>query len=170
MQLTATITAKVAAHATAANDLGIPAFDLDGRNFANIPLASGIASGQADLIFSDRRSLALSATENLDLAGTLLDPFGGALAMVTVKMIYIRAADANTNDVLVGGAGAAALAGVFGDAATDLIKVKPGGVFLWAAPKTGAPVVATTADLLKVANGGAGTAVTYDVVIIGTSA
>lgn len=169
MALNATITAKITAHLSGANDLGIPAFDLNASEFPVIGLASGTGQGQADLIFSDTRTLAISATENLDLAGSLIDPLGTLLTIVQIKLVYIRADAANVNDVLVGGAGATAIAGIFGDAATDIVKVRPGGVFLWCAPKVGGLIVPTTADILKVANGGAGTPVTYDVVLIGTS-
>jgi hypothetical protein len=56
-------------------------------------------------------------------------------------------------------------------AASDGIDVPPGGVFLWACPADGkVTVTASTGDLLNIDNSGAGTSVTYDVVIIGCSA
>jgi len=56
-------------------------------------------------------------------------------------------------------------------AASDGISVRPGGLFCWAAPDaTAVAVTAGTGDLLAIANSGAGTSVTYDVVIIGSSA
>jgi hypothetical protein len=55
-------------------------------------------------------------------------------------------------------------------AASDGIDVQPGGVFLWVAPTTGVTVTAATGDILNIDNSSSGTSVTYDVVIIGTSA
>jgi hypothetical protein len=134
----------------------------------DIALTNGTGANQADLIFHDNRTIALSSSENLDLSGALTDPFGNVIAFAKIKAIIIRAAAANVNDVLVGGAATNTFLGMFGDA-TDIIKVKPAGAFVWVAPGTGATVTAATGDILKVANSGAGTSVTYDVTIIGTS-
>ena len=51
--------------------------------------------------------------------------------------------------------------------------VRPGAtfaVFAGQADSAGYAVTATTADLLHVANSSSGTSVTYDVIVIGTSA
>lgn len=133
-------------------------------------LASGTGANQADQIFSDTRTLAASASETLDLTGTLMDALGATVAMARVKGIIIRAADGNTNDLLVGGAASNGFASWVGDP-TDKVKVKPGGILALFAPgATAYPVTAGTGDLLQVGNSGAGTSVTYDVVIIGASA
>jgi len=57
--------------------------------------------------------------------------------------------------------------------ATHTLTLRPGAfvaVGTGAADATGYAVTATTADLLKIANSGAGTSVTYDIHIIGASA
>lgn len=130
-------------------------------------LVPGVAVGQADKVYSATLTISASGSANIDLAGALTDPFGAALTFVKVKAIYIRAAVANTNSVVVGGAASDAFLGPFADA-TDKVGVKPGGVFLMVNP-AGWPVTAATADLLQVANSGSGTSVTYDVIIVGTS-
>lgn len=133
-------------------------------------LASGTGAGQADLVFSDTRTLAASASESLDLAGSLVDALGATLTFARVKGLIVVAAAANTNDVVIGGATSNAFVGPFADA-TDKIKVKPGGtIALWAPGATAYPVTAGTGDLLQIANSAAGTSVTYDVIIIGASA
>ena len=147
-------------------DFGSPTFELEQR-IKTIQLESGTGSGQASKLFSDERTLAASATENLDLAASLIDAFGATITFASIKAIYIEAADGNTNDVVIGGAESNAFVGPFGDA-TDKIKIRPGGRFVWAAPKTGFAVTAGTGDILLVANGGAGTPVTYRIVLIGT--
>jgi hypothetical protein len=137
----------------------------------SLGLGSGTGAGQADKLWvSGARTLAASATEDLDLAGTLLDAFGGVLALARVKGLIIAAAATNTNDVVVGAAAANAFFSCFGSA-TDKVKVKPGGVLaLFAPDATAYPVTSTTADLLRVGNSAAGTSVTYDVIVIGSSA
>lgn len=136
----------------------------------SIALANGTGAGQADRIFSDTRTLAASANEDLDLAGVLVDAFGAAITFVKVKAIVVSAASGNTNNVVIGGAAATQFVGPFG-AATHTISVAPGGFFAIArSDATGWAVGAGASDLLRVANSGAGTSVTYDIVIIGTSA
>jgi hypothetical protein len=136
-------------------------------------LTDGIVAGKADRVFHDTRTLVASATENLDLAGgVLFDPLGTALTFVKVKGLIVAAAVGNTNDVLVGGDVTNTFFGMFIDE-TDGVRVRPGGVFAMftgAADASGYPVVAATGDLLKITNGGAGTPVTFDVIVIGTSA
>lgn len=148
------------------NKLGSVAFTFTPN--IDIQYAPGTGIGFADKMFSDQRTLAASATENLDLAGVLADPLGATLTFVHVKTIYFHASSANTNNVCVGGAASNTFVGPFADA-TDIVCVPPGGVALFSTPGAGWTVTASTGDILKVANSSSGTGVTYDVVIIGTS-
>lgn len=131
-------------------------------------MLTGTSSSKADLVFSDQRTLAASATENLDLAGVLVDLLGTTLTFVKVKAIFIKAAAGNTNSVIIGN-GTNPFVGGFG-AGTHTWTVPPGGLFCVAAPVSGWTVTASTADILKIANSSSGTSVTYDVIVIGTSA
>ena len=134
-------------------------------------LQTGTGAGQADLVFHDTRTLAASASEDLDLAGVLVDAFGASLTFARLKYVVVSAAAANANNVLVGGV-AAGVASFLSPAATGLITLRPGAVFAMmagAADATGYVVTASTADLLHVANSGAGTSVTYDITIGGCS-
>jgi len=132
--------------------------------------ADGTGAGQADAVFSDQRTLAASANETLDLAGTLAGTFGN-VSFARVKAIIVKAADGNTNDVLVGG-GTNALSTWVADA-TDIVRLRPGATLCLvagSADATGYAVTGGTGDLLRVANSGAGSTVTYDVIVIGASA
>lgn len=134
---------------------------------------NGTGAGQVDKMFSDTRTLAASGSEDLDLAGTLTDAFGATITFARVKGVLISAAAGNTNNVIVGGVAAGLSAGPILPQTTGQVVVRPGGgVLFWcgAGDATGFAVTATTADLLHVANSGAGTSVTYDVVVIGCSA
>lgn len=166
--LTSKLSVELSAKQTSAKDLVTVSAPLD-RIFRS-QLNNGTAAGQADLIFSDTRTLAASASESLDLAGSLVDALGATLTFARVKCLYVAAAAGNTNDVVIGGAASNAFVNWVADA-TDKVRVRPGGaLLLWAPGATGYPVTAATGDLLQVANSGAGTSVTYDVVIIGASA
>lgn len=132
-------------------------------------LATGTAASQADKVWHDERTLTASSSEDLDLSGSLVDAFGVTLTFARVKGLIVAAASGNTNDVVLGNVTNGVVAW-FG-AATHTIKVKPGGLLaLFAPDATAYPITAATADLLHVANSGAGTSVTYDIVVIGASA
>jgi len=166
--LTTRILTSMAATASNALDLSTSANQLA----LNIPitLTTGTTTGKADIIFQDRRTLSASASETLDLAGgSLTGPLGDALTFVKIKAIIVSALAANTNDVVIGGIGSNAFVGPFG-ATTHTIAVPPGSVTTLTNPGVGWTVTAATGDLLKVLNGGSGTSVTYDIVIVGTSA
>lgn len=135
---------------------------------SQVDLATGTGAGLADMQWSDQRTLAASATEDLDLAGTLTGPLGTTLTFARVKGLLVKAAATNTNDVQI----SRAAAGIPLFAATgDLIPVKPGGLFLWVAPNaTGIVVTPTTADTITITNSAGTTSVTYDIIVIGASA
>lgn len=139
----------------------------------NIPLvirwANGTGSAQADLLYTSQRTLALSTSETLDLnGGSLLTPLGTAFAALKIKLLFIYAATTNVNDVVVGGAASNVWVGPFGSS-THTLAVPPGGWLVFPHPTTGWTVTPSTAMNLKVLNGGAGTSVIYDIVIVGTS-
>jgi hypothetical protein len=149
------------------NDLGSPSFSLNLALQPSTTFTSGTGNNQGNALFSDTRSLGASGTENLDLAGVLVDPLGTTLTFLTVKAIKITADPGNTGNVQVGGAASNTFIGMFGDP-TDIINVKPGGTFVWIAPQTGASVTAATGDILKIVNSSSTTSVNYSVFIIGT--
>ncbi len=137
---------------------------------AQINLDNGTGANAADRLWLDSNTLGASANTDVDLAGNLTDALGQALTFARVKAIFVRAASGNTNNVVIGGAAANQFVGPFG-AATHTLSVKPGGLFAAVAPDaTGWAVTAGTGDLLRFANSGAGSSVTYDVMIVGASA
>lgn len=159
----ASITVDIAARLTGTGDLGNPRVDI-GPLREVVQFAPGTANiGQANVLFSDRRTLAASATENLDLLGQLTDAFGATVNAAEVVAIYIAADPANTNSIIVGNV-ANGFVGPLG--ATGTYTITPGEFYL-AISRAGWPATAGTADLLKVANSAAGTPVTYDVLIMG---
>lgn len=165
MTLKLNVAASIVGYITGANDIAEVTANLDKKKI--IPFTTGVAADQANLLFSDHRSIAASSNEDLDLAGGLSDPLGAVLTFARIKAIMIVADAANVNNVVVGGAATNTFVGPFSDA-TDKVALPPGGMLLVAAPTAaGWPVTATTADLFRVANSGAGSAVGYDIVLLG---
>jgi hypothetical protein len=132
--------------------------------------STGTGAGSADRIFHDQRTIAISGTDDLDLAGVLLDVFGATVTFARIKALIVAASSGNTNNVVIGAAASNQFATWVG-AATHTVNVRPGGVFALAATDaTSYAVTAGTGDLLRIANSGAGTSVVYDVILIGASA
>ena len=167
MPLNSEIKISAAATQTATADLGTPTFAAElAKTFQ---WGSGVTANAADLLFSDERTLAASATEDLDLAGELTDAFGATVTMAEVVAIIVIADAANTNNVVLGDA--TAPVPLFGGT-NGTHAVKPGGVFVAVAPNASGlfTVGAGTTDDLKVANSSSGTAVTYKIMVFGRSA
>jgi|SRR5581483_2517755 len=166
MSLTGRLSVKASLREVKALDLGSAEFPLE--KAYEWAIASGVAGGQADLLFTDQRTLAASASEDLDLAGALQGVYGAAIALAKVKAVIIKAADGNTNDVQVTRPAANGVPVFL--AAGDGIALGPGEIFAWFAPTgAGKTVTAGTGDLLTITNSAGGTSVTYDVLILGTS-
>lgn len=131
-------------------------------------LTNGTAASQADLVWSDRRTIAASTTEDLDLAGGgLTDAFGNALTFARVKVLAVYASGDNTNDVVLGGDTNSL---PFLSVKTTTTTIAPGGMAIFVDPSAaGYAVTAGTGDIVQAANGGAGSTVEYDVLIVGAS-
>lgn len=128
----------------------------------------GSGANQVANVFSDSRTIAASSNDDLDLNGVLTNALGASVALTKVRAIVIKAAAGNTNDVVVGNATSNGVSTIFG-ATTHTLKIKPGGVMALVAPdNTAYGITAGTADILRIANGGAGTSVSYDILILGS--
>lgn len=152
--------------------LQLSALDLASATFPllfdwSATMANGTAAAQASQVWSDTRSLAGSATEDLDLAGVLTNAFGVTLTFTKIKLILVRAASANNAANLVKVQRASSNGVPLFLAASGGLQLNPGGVFVFYDP-TGVTVTATTGDLLTITNSAGTNTVSYDIVIVGT--
>lgn len=165
--MTLTTTANLRVNSTLSNalDLVTPAA-LQSFQYL-LELTSGAGLNAANVVWSDRRTLAASTTDTLDVAtgGGLVDALGVAVAMARMKGIIVRNRGAQNITV-----GRPAANGVpWMTAAGDSNIVVPGGVLIEFWPTAaGIVVTAATADLIEVVNG-AGSSVDYDIIIFGAS-
>ena len=167
MSLTAKLSVRFQGVESSALDLGTATYAPD--NHATYTWTSGTGNDQADLRWSDSRTIAASSNEDIDLAGSLTDAFGNTLTFVEIKAIKITADSGNTNNVRVTRPASNGVPLFL--AASDGIDVPPGGTFAFICPEDGhVTVTAGTGDLLNIANSSSGTSVTYTIEIIGTSA
>lgn len=124
----------------------------------NQGLLDGTGSGKAQAHWHDRRTLAESASEDLDLSA-LPGPHG-TVSFTKLKVIIVRVATETAGaEISVGPASATPFAEVSA-------ALGPNGILPVGNPVDGWAVTANTNDLLKVANTGTGS-VTYDIVLIG---
>lgn len=130
---------------------------------------SGTGADQADKIYTASASINASTTLSLDLnGGGLLDPTAAAFAIAKLKAIVLCNDHASQALSLT----RPAANGVpFLTAAGDAVPVPGGGFVALGAGLAGglATVTAGTGDLIDIVNG-AGSAVPYRLVIVGTSA
>lgn len=166
MSLSTTIKATITAIQTLALDLVTPKSTL--QKALEFVFANGTGLNQANVIWSDKRTLAASANEDLDLAAALVDSLGQAAVFARVKAIIVKASSTNTNNVNVSRPAANGVPVFL--AAGDGLPVVPNGAFIWIAPTAaGVAVTAGTGDLLNIANSGAGSSVEYEIIVLGAS-
>lgn len=138
-------------------------------------MLTGTAVGLADKAWWDTRALTTGQSEDLDLAGVLIDPvLKTAMTFVKVKGLYIKAAAANTTALTFGANVVNGWAGLIGPtgASGGTITLRGGDGVLFvcgAGNNTGWAVTAGTGDLLHVVNA-AGATANYDIIVVGTSA
>jgi hypothetical protein len=165
MTASAKINLSTEASVSGSPDLGSAVHKFS-ETFSNL-FDNGTGADQINQVFSDTRTLALSTSESLDLAGGLTNGLGAAVTFTKVKAIIVIAAAGNGDNIEVGGAASNALVNWVGDA-TDVVNVPPGGMFMITAPDaTGFAVTASTGDLLKIANADSAASATYTVILLG---
>lgn len=165
MSVSATINIDVTGTLSGTNDLGSPRMPFSLNEI--VSFTPGSAAGQANLVFPDTRTIAASGNDDIDLSGVLSGVFGGTLAFTAVRAIIIRASAANTNNLVIGNAPSNQFLGPLG-AAAHTLAIRPGDELVLTARNAGWTVTAGTGDILRIANGGSGTSVTYDIIIIGS--
>ena len=150
---------------TGASDLSTASETFD--TLLNWTFTDGDAADKMDALYVERRSLAASGSEDLDLAGGITNTFGEVLTLTKVRMLIVRPNSTNLNTISVGGAAANGFAAWSG-ATNHTVTVRAGGTLMLLAPDaTGYAVTAGTGDLLTIQNDGTN-GVSYDIYIGGS--
>lgn len=139
-----------------------PSFGLD------VTYAAGTGNNQVDKKWCERRTIAASGADTLDLAsGNLSNEYGVTQTFVKVKSFTVKADSTNTNDVWIGGAAANRFNTFLKD--SSVVIVRPGFAIGLAGRGTGYIVTAATGDKLLFKNSSSGTGVTLNICLGGTS-
>ena len=128
----------------------------------------GTGANQANMWWHDQRTLGASATEDLDLAGSLTSAFGTTITLTSLKGVFVFASASNNsaNNVNVTRPAANGITWLL--AAGDGISLKAGAWVAWFDPSAnGATVTAGSADLITFTNSAGTNSVVYDVFLLG---
>lgn len=167
--VSATVAASIAGIITGAPNIGSSQASLNQQ--LGVALTSGTAAGQADTCWFDQRTLAASASETLDLNGTLKDALNDTINLVRVKILAVAASANNTNNVVIGG-GTTTFVGMLGATSNTMI-LRPGAAMVWfvgANDATAYTLTGGSSDLVQVANSSSGSSVVYTICVVGCSA
>lgn len=160
------IVAKLIGAMTNPIDLSIPtdplALDLT-TTFAN-----GTGANQANMWWHDQRTLGASASENIDLAGSLTSIFGTTITFTSIKAILVRASSSNNAANNVNVARGSSNGFVLFLAASDGFTLPAGSWALFVNPgANGWAVTAGSGDILTITNSAGTNSVVYDIFILG---
>lgn len=132
-------------------------------------LADGNAIDKAEHVWYDERTVNASATDSLDLAGSLTNAFGATITFTKLKLIMVENRSTTAGDIL--HITRPAANGVpWAGAAADYVNLGPGGTFLLYCPSVAgiATVTAATGDLIDIVEAGGANNVTYRITLVGT--
>ncbi len=164
---TAELLVKFTANQSGSNDQGNPIFAPELRKLLQFVVGTG--ANQADLVFTDTRTIAISTNDDVDLSGVLASAFGATItAAEMVGLVIVN--KSTTQTLTVGVAGTNPWVTMWA-ASGDGIKVFPGGVFVNFAPDASGlgAVVGAASDVLRIANG-AGATCDYDIAVLARTA
>lgn len=149
MAISGTVNASIVIDDTRTN-VGLPASStrLGISRQPSITFGDGVGANSFDKLYAASRTLS-GSSEDLDLAGVLVDLYGGTITAARVKCLYIKNLS-STNDVVVGAAGSNPWATLLNS--TGTLTLPPGAWIVVATPDaTGWAVAAGTGDILKMA-------------------
>ncbi len=139
----------------------------------------GTGALKVNEVWHDRRVLANSTAEDIDLNAVLTNEFGETVTLAKVKAIIVfnrtdetttsPAHTATTAQITVGGSAGNEFIGPF-KASLDAIDVETGGMFCIATPGTGWAVTGASTDILQIENNDGAEEALYDIFIIGDAA
>lgn len=139
------------------------------RKSRGVSLTNGTGANQADTVFQDVRTLADDANETIDLHdGALENDFGTPLTLDVLKVLYIKNNSTDAN-LYIGGSDANQLDLFVNDANYgDMLKLPPGGEFLFIAPNAIGIDTNSTNAYLEIWHDGSGSnSLTYDFIAVG---
>jgi len=135
-------------------------------------LENGTGDNQADLIWHTEATIAASGTDTYDLTALTTTLYGTALTITFVAVKAIMIVNKSTtaaDDILIDATVVNAFTAPFNADASTKIEIPADSTLVLSNAMPGWTVTAGTGDILEIANDVAN-AITYDLIILGTSA
>lgn len=110
----------------------------------------GTGSDQVGSVWQDKTRPLNATSEDLDVQGGLTDFQGAALAMGTIKLLYLRDLDEDAGDDMLLKQGSVNPVTTILGGTAPTIKVGPKGILLLVSPIDGYATVAATADKIAI--------------------
>ncbi len=135
------------------------------------PLDNGAAADQADALWHDLRTLAASANDDLVLSALAQTLFESAVTVgfAAIKaLLIVNTATTAGEELIVGAAASDPWGAPFG-ATAHQVRVPAGACLLLVNTKSGWTVSGGSADVLRIANAGAGS-IDYKIALVGVRA
>lgn len=133
-----------------------------------LTFGNGTGANQANMWWHDQRTLGASASENIDLAGSLVSNFGTTITFTSIKAIYVKASASNNSANNVNVSRGSSNGFVLFLAASDGFALPAGAFCLLVNPNAnGWAVTADTGDILTITNSAGTNSVVYDIFIMG---
>ena len=135
-------------------------------------LQDGTAAGEADKIWHDTRTIGVGANDDLDLSALTQSIHGSTVTIgfAKVRAIFLVNTSTTVGEALTLDASVTnALLGPFGGVATSKLELPPDSTLMLVSKIDGWDVSDGSADIIRVTHS-ASVALTYKVVIVGTSA
>ena len=129
---------------------------------------SGTGASQADAAAYDTRALAGSANEDINLRSIAWTPDGSTAVFAEVRALIIKAAATNGGELEIKPTGATGWTGLLKNT-TDIIKLEPGATLALIAPPDGSYTTTAGSNSINISNTD-GSAASYDIMVVGTSA
>lgn len=133
-----------------------------------LSLDDGATADRANGLWHDLRTVAASANDDLVLSALAQTLFGSAVTVgfaVIKGLLIVNTATVAGEDLIVGAAALHPWGAPFGGAAHQ-VRVPAGACLLLVNPKAGWTVTSGSADVLRVANAGAGS-IAYKIALVG---
>ena len=131
----------------------------------NMSWSYGTGAGAVDVVYADTITIADGADTTLEInGGTLLDIFTRALTLEAIKFVYIKN---NSSDATLEVLGTAVTALDICKDKSDIILVKPGGIFTWANPSAAGTDCSANFNLKLLHDGTGSSSMAVDVIIMG---
>lgn len=140
---------------TSTDDIGSQDIRVSSSPQISNTYTAGTGNNQINWYYQKRYTISAGGNQDIDFASGITDKDGAAIVATAIKVLLIKNRSASYAGYLDSSV-AASITSLFEASTTDKISFKPSGCVFMESPLAGYAVTATTADVLRIHNSGAG--------------